>query len=64
MTYNYKVIIVKPELLEKVCNTQGSDGYKLFHIQPLQEMKQSINPQFPIISITYQCIYEKQIFEN
>jgi len=64
MTYNYKVIIVKPDLLEKVCNNQGSAGYKLFHVQALQEVKPGLTPQFPIVIITYQCIYEKEIFEN
>ena len=61
MKYCYRVVISKPEYLEQDINNLAKDGYKLFGVQPLSEMKPGILPNQFINKLTYQCIYEKII---
>jgi len=58
MGYDYLVLKVKPELLQNELSIYGKKGWKLFHVQPLNDITTySINGQ-PKIELSYQLIFE------
>lgn len=59
MKYIYIVEICRPEGLEETLNEIGNKGYKLQHIQPLNNYKGVNVNGTPKIEITYQVIAEK-----
>lgn len=67
MEYKYQVLKnVEPNLLIVELNKAGSCGWKLIHVQPIQEVAKGqlqLNG-LPIMKLTYQLIFEKQNDDN
>jgi hypothetical protein len=62
--YEYSVVLCAFEALSHSLNEAARDGFKLFHIQPLNNyVGHTIGGQ-PKIEISYQLIFEKMIVDK
>jgi len=64
MKYSYCVLICKPELLEYDMNNLGAHGWKLFHVQPINNITGVTMQGIPKQELTYQLIFQKRVYEQ